>query len=409
MEGGVDSPDVFQRIDSERCVSTHEISQFDGTDDERTVEDEDDDMWYEALTPTKNDHEYFSSMERQMLFRSLLDVDNLQFSLLDLTKQVELMESIIIRRFKKGQVVYSAGDDTREFYMILDLPQASSSVSDSSFRTPKKSGGKNKPLIEINKTISNIHMKDDTDYYYASQTKDFTQKIVTKLGKGNYFGHKFFVSNRTHSRTATVTALADLELAVVYPDEFHKWSHFRNTLILNEKARIQEEVKIAKQQYERERKRLCDEMEKLRLNYRRERKDLAVRLQEIKAEAEKAIHEEYEAELERQNKEALLKMLDEEAAELGEIEEKLISNLEGDDSVRNTDSDTSHETSPEHGNNSVVRRQLSVGSELKTRMYKNLFEDVKADLLATGEIAPSQSEPAVDGEDVEDISSLEVS
>ena len=50
-------PDIFQRIDSERNVSTPEISQLDGTDDERTGEDDDDDMWYEALTPTKSDHE----------------------------------------------------------------------------------------------------------------------------------------------------------------------------------------------------------------------------------------------------------------------------------------------------------------------------------------------------------------
>ena len=181
-------------------------------------------------------------------------------------------------------------------------------------------------------------------------------------------------------------------------------------MILNEKSRIQEEIKRSKQQYERERKRLCEEMEALRLNYRRERKDLAVRLQEVKAEAEKAIHEEYEAELEKQNKEALLKMLIDEAAELENIEDTLISNLEGEaNSSANTDSDTSHENNPENDQNPTVQRQLSIGSELKTKIYKNLYEDVKADLLATGEIAPSKSEPVVDGSDGEDISSLEVS
>ena len=211
-------PDIFQRIDSERNVSTPEISQLDGTDDERTGEDDDDDMWYEALTPTKSDHEYFSTEERQMLFRSLLDVDNLQFSLLDLGKQVELMESIIVRQFKKGQVIYTAGDDTRESYMILDLPQSSSSPSgDAAMITPVKSKRNSKPQVEITKTIASIISENDNmDFFNASQQPhESTQKIITKLGKGNYFGHKFFVSNRSQSRTATVTAMTDLALAIV--------------------------------------------------------------------------------------------------------------------------------------------------------------------------------------------------
>ena len=287
--------------------------------------------------------------------------------------------------------------------------------------TPTKAKSRDRkaiaPQVEITKFVTTIITPNEedtanTDFYNAQQPKDDTETIMTKLGKGSYFGHKYFVSNRVHHRTARVTALTDMDVAAVYPDEFHKWSHFRNTLILNEKTRVEEEIKVAKQQFDKERKRLSDEMEKLKLNYRKERKELASRLQEVKAEAEKAIHEEYEAEIERQNKEALLKMLVDEAAELEDIEDKLMAGL---DLGGNTDSDTSQETSPAkegiaiEGSTPSTQRQLSLGSALKMKMYKNLYEDVKSDLLADGEIALSQSESRDDVGDNDDISTLEVS
>ena len=101
-----------------------------------------------------------------------------------------------------------------------------------------------------------------------------------------------------------------------------------------------------------------------------------------------------------------------EAAELEDIEDKLMAGL---DLGGNTDSDTSQETSPAkegiaiEGSTPSTQRQLSLGSALKMKMYKNLYEDVKSDLLADGEIALSQSESRDDVGDNDDISTLEVS
>ena len=63
-----------------------------------TYEDLQDEDFYKCITPTKVDHPYFSSKDAQDIFRCLLDVDNLQFSLLDITEQVEMMESIVLKR-----------------------------------------------------------------------------------------------------------------------------------------------------------------------------------------------------------------------------------------------------------------------------------------------------------------------
>ena len=302
IDGDMAESASLQCIENGHNVANLNVfSLYDDTDDDGSFAnaDEDEDSWYEALTPSKEDNEYFNSVERQALFRSLLNVDDLQFSVLDITKQIELMESIVVRRFKKGQIIYNTGDDTREFFIILELPQAFSSSGDSVMTTPTKSKRRNEPQVEITKTVAATNETHNMSIWETSEPEQIIQQFITKLGRGDYFGYEHLVSNGAPCRTATVTALTDIELASVYPEDFHKWSYFRNTVIINKKFKIEEQVKEAKQQYEKEREKLCEEMEKLKQEYRSERKTLAARLEEVKVEIEETIGgEEYEAQLE---------------------------------------------------------------------------------------------------------------
>jgi hypothetical protein len=64
------------------------------------------DEYYMLMIP---DDPYFLQKDKRVLFKCLLDVDDLQFSLLPLSKQVELIESTTIIRYKPGDVLYNQG------------------------------------------------------------------------------------------------------------------------------------------------------------------------------------------------------------------------------------------------------------------------------------------------------------
>lgn len=68
--------------------------------------DDEDDAYYKLMIP---DDPYFLEKEKLFLFKCLLDVENLQFSLLDVSKQIDLIDSLVVSRHKPGDLLYSQG------------------------------------------------------------------------------------------------------------------------------------------------------------------------------------------------------------------------------------------------------------------------------------------------------------
>ena len=65
------------------------------------------------------DEPYFQASFQRELFIALVEVEHLQFALLGVDKQIELMESLNLRDVEAGEVIYKNGDESSEFYIIL--------------------------------------------------------------------------------------------------------------------------------------------------------------------------------------------------------------------------------------------------------------------------------------------------
>lgn len=280
-------------------------------------------------------------------------------------------------RYKAGEVIYSVGEESKQFYLILDLPPlsplpqlAAAGEGAVALNTPPRTGkrsaaahNRQKPEVEIIK------------YEPAAHVSSGLKKVSTKLTSGDYFGHKSFVSNKSHARNAMAIAISHVCVACIYPDEYEKWSNFRNLLIINEKNRIALEIEDSKRNFEFEKQKLQDQLEQLRINYKNDRKDFAKKLKEAEAEAARAIEEEYEAEFQRQEKQVELQRLADEAKELERIELKLIQETrekeEEEEAIKKN-------LIPEHDLPSP-QRSLSMRTELRVKMYDKLFAEVASE------------------------------
>jgi serine/threonine protein kinase/CRP-like cAMP-binding protein len=142
-------------------------------------------------TATQLNH--LSDRERELELQ-LNEVQDLRFNSLDSDLKNTLLKSLELREYNKDDIIVAQGDNPGGFYFIL---------------------GPSTAEVEV-----------------VKRNKDGTDKLLTRLRKGQYFGEKFFVSRREAKRTATIRAISFSKLAFVAPDQFLKWSNFRLFLLL---------------------------------------------------------------------------------------------------------------------------------------------------------------------------------
>ena len=128
---------------------------------------------------------------------------------------------IVILRFKAGEVIYSIGDESREFFLILDLPPPPPTGSPPPLPNstpPRNIKSTTRPTVELVKFV-------------PTSDSSMMKKVTTRLTKDNYFGHKSFMSNKPVARSANASAITHICVACIYPESFSKWSNFRSILV----------------------------------------------------------------------------------------------------------------------------------------------------------------------------------
>lgn len=137
------------------------------------------------------------------LYRALAEVDDLRFTELLGKNQIELMKTIELIEVSPGQDVIAEGEDTDDMYFILATPETSEVAE-----------------LEVIKRI------------------DGEDKFITSMGRGKYFGQKYFQTHMPAPRSATVRVAADCPCPVligkVARAHFRKWDHFRKFLVMKD-------------------------------------------------------------------------------------------------------------------------------------------------------------------------------
>ena len=106
------------------------------------------------------EHPYFTESSRQDLFIALVEVEQLQFALLGAEKQIGLMDSLTIHNVEQGETIYSRGEESGEFFIVLGPKN----------RNYGTYNNNSKPYIEIYET--NNHPHEDSPHN-TEKTKTF--------------------------------------------------------------------------------------------------------------------------------------------------------------------------------------------------------------------------------------------
>lgn len=137
------------------------------------------------------------------LYKALAEVDDLRFTELLGKNQIELMKTIELQWVNPGQDVIVEGEDTDDMYFILATPDTAEVAE-----------------LEVIKFI------------------DGEDKFITSMGRGKYFGQKYFQTNMPAPRSATVRVAKDCPCPVligkVARASFKKWDHFRKFLVMKD-------------------------------------------------------------------------------------------------------------------------------------------------------------------------------
>ena len=131
------------------------------------LEDKDDDENQVLPIPKKIENEiiypdsqYIQSNKR--IYDGLLAVDDLGFKLLPVTRQEEFMKTLVVEEFKPSEIIFQEKSTGTEMYFVL----------------------------------GDIIGKGEVEVYH---NLDGNEKVMTRLGKGQYFGQKSFVTQRSVS------------------------------------------------------------------------------------------------------------------------------------------------------------------------------------------------------------------
>ena len=110
------------------------------------------------------DNEYIKS--HLELFFALIEVEDLGFFTLSESSQEDLMRSLTVERYLPGQVLFEEGSSSMEMYFVVGSDD----------------------LINIG------------EVEVVKKMDDGTEKVLTRLSKGQYFGQKYFVTKRWVSK-----------------------------------------------------------------------------------------------------------------------------------------------------------------------------------------------------------------
>jgi len=107
------------------------------------------------------DHPYFN--ENKQLFLALAEVEDLNFLQLISSRQEELMKSLEIERYFPAEIIFEEGSTSLDMYFIVECDETT-----------------------IEAEVEVVRKNDD----------DNTEKLLTRLTKGQYFGQKYFLTKR---------------------------------------------------------------------------------------------------------------------------------------------------------------------------------------------------------------------
>lgn len=138
------------------------------------------------------------------VYESLCEIDDLRFQELTVRAQIDLMKSLELIKAPPGTDIIKEGENTNDLYFLLASAETA-----------------------------------DTEELEVIRNVDGADKFITSLRRGQYFGQKYFVTNITAPRNATVRVPNDCAspfvlLGRVDASQFPKWSHFRKFLLMKD-------------------------------------------------------------------------------------------------------------------------------------------------------------------------------
>ncbi len=258
--------------DSAALAPLHDDSDGDRCRVGRGITRQYDDMRsiYHMMIP---DDSYFEEETVQNLFISLIEVEHLQFALLGVEKQVELMESIVIKVVQPGEIIYDINELSSEFFIVLgsstntDSGSSSSNSSSSSSNSSSSSSNgprQEQPKVEIipsNLSDDAAVKIDETQMYLGDEHRNVNtcndngnsanNRVKLLIYEDQVFGHERFLFNKVGSerRQYTAKALSTTKVACIYPDDFWKWAHFRHSLINDQRSKLEDKDRRLQEQY----------------------------------------------------------------------------------------------------------------------------------------------------------------
>jgi serine/threonine protein kinase/CRP-like cAMP-binding protein len=142
--------------------------------------------------------------DRLDVFYALLAVADLRFYELDVATQQKLIKNMQVETFYAGDIIIKEGDDASAFYIILATDE--------------------------------LNINAEVEVY--KQLDDGTEKVLTSLSRGHYFGEKTFVSNIPQPRNASIrvpsTCEVGVPIGIVTSEYYAEWDHFRQFLVMKD-------------------------------------------------------------------------------------------------------------------------------------------------------------------------------
>ena len=142
--------------------------------------------------------------DRLDVFYALLAVADLQFYQLDVATQQKLIRNLQVETFHAGDIIIKEGQDASAFYIIL--------------------------------ATNEFNIDAEVEVY--KKLEDGSEKVLTSLSRGHYFGEKTFVSNNPQPRNASIRVPSSCEVGVpigiVKSEYYSDWDHFRQFLVMKD-------------------------------------------------------------------------------------------------------------------------------------------------------------------------------
>lgn len=142
------------------------------------------------------------------LFLALLEVDNLGFAALNVEKQNEQMKTLLVETFQPGDVVFYENEVSSDMFFVIASAETAVVAE-----------------VEVVRTVDN------------------TEKNLTRLYRGQSFGHTCFVTKKERPRDATVRIPRDssvsVDIARLSKENFHIWEDYRAKLLVHAVPLIQ--------------------------------------------------------------------------------------------------------------------------------------------------------------------------